>query len=419
MSDFQGATTPANPAQIDLFEDVLGAYAKTDGELSSADLYRRVGASAGIDDEAWEQRVPIGKAGQEHSPLRRKVRWYQQTLKQLGLIERGEVRGRWRLTAKGRKHLTPAAPKRVLVAFSTRLGLALWASASDVFSHLGEPIHLCLTSPPYPLATPRAYGNVSQSEWVDWLCKQLEPIVRNLAPGGSIVLNVSNDIFIPGTPARSTYQERMVIALEDRFGLYKMDMRPWVNPSKPPGPIQWASKQRIHLNTGYEPIYWFARDPLLVGADNRRVLQPHTEKHLKLIRQGGERRQRVNSDGAYRLYNGSYGNETPGRIPRNVIVSGSRCADQRAAREHARQHGLAEHGATMPLRVARQIVEHIAAPGQLMVDPFAGWMTSARAAELAGVRWIATERMGEYALSGAQRFRDCDGFEQFGQVLTS
>jgi len=363
---------PQSALQLDLFDKVLSAYAAVPGEMSNNDLYLRVGESAGIEPDEWDRVAPIGKDSELHKPLRRKVRWHQQTAKQLGLIERGAQRGAWRLTPKGRRKLTPATPRRVLIGFSTDLGLALWGCATDVFARIDEPITLALTSPPYCLANPRLYGNVAEAQYVDWLCGLLEPIVRSLVPGGSICLNVSNDIFLKGSPARSLYRERLVLALADRFGLSKMEEFPWINPTKCPGPIRWASLERFQLSVGWEPIYWFTNDPKLVKADNRRVLQAHTEAHLKLIRDGGENRITSYGDGANRLRKGSFGRATDGRIPKNTLTFAHRCRDQSVARSYARSNGLAEHGAAMPLKLAQFLVEYLCPKGELVVDPCAG-----------------------------------------------
>ena len=82
------------------------------------------------------------------------------------------------------------------------------------------------------------------------------------------------------------YCERLLLALHDRLGLRLMDRLIWENRSKPPGPFQYASKARTQLNVVYEPIYWLTNNPHAVKSNNRRVLLEHTEKHLKLIRQG-------------------------------------------------------------------------------------------------------------------------------------
>ncbi len=394
----------APPEQLELFKSVLGIYLSTD-EVGNEDLYETLVKQGAIDRDELKRQEPIGESGKMYSPLKRQLRWQQQTFKALGLLERiPSRRGAWRATAKAKADLTPAPPKVTMLGFSTKLGLALWSSCNDVFDKLEEPIVLCLTSPPYCLAKPRAYGNPPVSEYVDFICRSLEPIVKNLVRGGTVALNISNDVFEPGSPARSLYRERLVIALYDRLHLYKMDMLCWHNPSKPPSPVQWASKERMQLNVSYEPIYILCNDPRASLADNRRVLQAHTERHLNLIRNGGEQRERTFSDGAYRLKVGSFGSETAGRIPRNVLTFGHRCSDQIKMRKAAAEVGIPPHGAPMPLALAKFLVEYLSRPGDLVVDPFGGSMTTGKAAEELGRRWIATELMLEHIEAGQLRF---------------
>lgn len=397
-------------AQLSLFGSMLDAYASVD-RLPNAGLYERLIDQGKIDKAALEQRAPIGQAKAQHSPVKRKIRWFQQTLKTLGLLKRvpGE-RGIWQLTDEGRKGLHRPKAGVALLGFSTDLGIGIWAPAEQVYNQLDEPIHLCLTSLPYPLAQPRAYGNPVESEYVDFVCRILEPIVRQLAPGASVALNCGNDIFIPNSPARSLYQQRMVLALHDRFGLELMDTLIWHNPSKPPGPFQWASKQRMQLNVAYEPVYWFTNNPRRCLANNQRVLQPHTEKHLQLIQRGGEMRNVSNSDGAYRILPGAYGNPTAGRIPRNVMTYGHANAEQRALNRRLREMGLPTHGAPMPGPMAAFLIEFMTEPGQLVVDPCAGSFTTAGEAEKLGRRWLATEWILEYVRGGAERLRNAQGF---------
>lgn len=408
------ALSPSPATQMDLFGAVLAVY-KDKGEIANDALYRELVSAGAIEADSLTQRIPVGQSGELHSPGRRKVRWYQQTLKKLGMIERVDgSRGVWRAAAGITKdsELTPAPAGVALVAFSTKLGLAIWGDCRKVFSALDEPIHLCLTSPPYCLAQPRAYGNPSQAEYVDFICEAMEPIVRNLAPGGSICLNVSNDVFVPGSPARSLYRERLVLALHDRLGLHKMDELIWLNPSKAPGPIAWASKKRVQLNVSYEPIYWLTNDPSRVRSDNRRVLQPHSERHIKLIAAGGENRNSTYGDGANKVREGSFGGVTAGKIPRNVIQAGHRCGRQTPARDAARAAGLPVHGAAMPFAVADFLVKFLTQKDDLVVDPFGGYFTTAEAAEENGCRWVSTDLHHEYPYAGSYRFEGCEGFER-------
>lgn len=402
------------PTQLNLFSSVLHAYSANDsGRLTNTEVYQTVAKVMGLSDEEARARVDIGQAGASRNALAQKVRWHQQTLKQAGILERvdGE-RGVWQLTRRASKDLNQIQSNVAVVGFSTDLGVAILGACEHVFSHLDAPITLVLTSPPYPLQKARAYGNPTEAQYVDWICETLEPMVKNLRPGGSICLNISNDVFLPGLPARSLYRERLVLALHDRLGLYKMDEFIWFNRSKPPGPVQYASIQRNQLNVAWEPVYWFTNNPRCVLADNRRVLQQHTEKHLALIHGGGEQRDVRNSDGAYVIRPGAYGTLTEGSIPKNVLSFGHRCSAQLAYKKAARAMGLPVHGAPMPLKLAQFFVEFLSMPGDLVVDPFGGSFTTADAAERLGRRWMSTECMLEYVLGGATRFQARPGFVQ-------
>jgi len=398
--------------QLDLFAHVAAVYADNGDTATSNDtLYAAVMARSGRGQDELSIRRPVGKSGQKHSVLKREIRWIQQTLKHMKVIERVEgERGIWQLASRNKAGLHQAIPGVRLLAFSTRLGAAVWGDCVDIMSRLDQPVMACITSPPYPLQVGRSYGGPAEAEYVDFILEALQPIVARLAPEGSICLNLSQNIFHPGLPSRSTYLERLVIALNDRLGLSLMDRLVWHNASTPPGPIAWASKKRVQLNVAFEPIYWFAPNPSRVKADNRRVLEPHSETHLKLIAAGGEQRTSSYGDGAYRLSPGCYATPTEGRIPRNVISRGHRCKDTDAYRRDAQRLGLPVHGAMQPLSVPDFLIRFLTEPGDLIVDPYAGSGTTAAAAERLGRRWVMAEQVIDYLRAGGERFRECDGF---------
>lgn len=234
--------------------------------------------------------------------------------------------------------------------------------------------------------------------------------MKNLLPGGSIALNITNDVFIPGTPARSMYPERLVLALHDRLQLFRMDSMIWADSSKAPGPIAWASKKRVQLHFGYEKIIWLTNDPMQVFSNNQRVLQPHSPRQRKLIAKGGESRTGTYGDGANVISPGAFGRPTDGRIPTNVLAFGHRCHSQNELRKYAKATGLPAHGATFPLSLARFLVEFLTEPGQLVVDQFAGWFSGPLAAEMTGRRWLASERMLQYVEAARFRFKDFEGY---------
>lgn len=403
--------TIAHPSGQDLVAHVTEAYIEADGELCNDQLYSAVADRAGIPAAALNERSPIGQDGTPRSTIKRAIRWRQQELKALGLIERVPGRrGVWRL-AETDDPLAPAAEGTRLLAFSTDLGLAIWGDCREAFAGMTQSISAIITSPPYPLQTPRAYGNVvDERAYVDWIVQALEPAVSKLVPGGSLALNVGQDIFNPGSPARSLYRERLVLALHERLGLYKLDEIPWVNKSRPPSPTIWACRKRVQLVATWEPIYWFTNDPEKLRSDNRRVLEAHTERQQALMAAGGEQRSAIYSDGAHRVRPGAFGKQTPGRIPRNVIEAGHNCSDTRRYRQDAASLGLPIHGAMMPLKVAEFLVRFLTRDEDIVADPFGGTLTTAMAAERNGRRWLVVEKMLGYLRGGAERFAEAPGF---------
>jgi DNA modification methylase len=393
---------------LNLQSAILDAYRENGGKINNRVLYKKVAERLGLQNES-ENRAPVGKSGAMHNLFNRKVRWIQQNLKAMGVLRPSE-RGVWEYLEPVSDKLSAVKAGFTLLGFSTRLGVALLGSCESALANLDAPISLILTSPPYPLARARDYGNPKLAEYIDWFCKTIEPVIKNLRDGGTIALNLSGDIFEKGSPARSTYIERLIIALEDRMGLKMLDRIIWHNPSRPPGPVEYASIRRVHLNATYEFVIWMTNNPKAITSDNRRVLQEHSEKHQRFIANGGVLRADSHSDGAHRKRVGSYSNQTAGKIPRNVLQISHTCASQKQYKADVREHGLPAHGAPMPLRLARFLIDFMTKPDDLVVDPFAGSFTTGKAAEDAGRRWICCEKIVQYVQGGSHRFSTSEGY---------
>lgn len=409
--------TAADKAKLN--RAIEAAYAASPGRpLTNDEVVHSLLTRGVVTEDELKQNQAVGSSQERHNLTRRAIRWHQQTLRTSGLLEQTGQRGSWQLTREGREKLTRPAGSKVLLGMSTDLGVALWGAAEHAFARWDEPIALMLTSPPYPIARARAYGGVEPKEYADFICRLVEPIVRALKPGGHIVLNVSNDVHIPGNAGRSTYLERMVIALEDRLGLTLMDRLIWENGSKAPGPLRWACVERQQLVSTYEPVYWFTNDPELASSDNRRVLQPHSKEHLALLARGGEQRTTSAGDGSHRLRAGvSFSRPTAGKIPRNILKFGHRCARQTVYKAAARELGLPVHGAPMPAALARFIIEFLTNKDELVVDTCGGSLTVPEQAEFLDRRWACAEIFGEYIMGGAQRFRGRPGFQVSDELM--
>jgi DNA modification methylase len=398
-----------HPTWNKLLKAVERAYAANPDAMDNGGLYQSVMGTLGMTQMDFWSEVPIGAEGEPRSVPARMVRWSQQTLKAKGLLEKVPgSRAVWRLTGRGRRQLCQINRGMVLVAFHTDLGLALWADCRDAMAYVDRPIMCVITSPPFPLHTSRAYSNVSPDEYVDFICSALEPVISKMAPQGSIVLNLSNDIFMPGSPARHTYLERLVLALQERLGIWLMDRMIWSS-NKPPGPIRYCSLKRTLLHSGFEFVYWFALNPLIVKSNNQRVLEQHTQRHLKFLEAGGINYTKADCDGAHRKRPGGYGRVTAGRIPRNVLSIASSCGSQRNYKRAARALGLKPHGAPMPLRLADFLVKFLTDRGDVVADIMAGSLTLGVAAEENDRTWLLCETAADYLRGGAERFRGYQG----------
>ena len=174
--------------------------------------------------------------------------------------------------------------------------------------------------------------------------------------------------------------------------------------------MQWSSRTRQQLNVSWEPCLWFARDPILCKADNRRVLRPHTERHAKLLSQGGEHRSTSYGDRAYRVRPGSFGGITNGAIPKNTLQIGHSCARGREHRKALTSLGLTQHGAGWPFAVPDFFIKFLTEPGDLVADIFSGRAMTGRAAEENQRRWFCVESALQYVRGAAELFRSFQGF---------
>ncbi len=391
-------------AQLDLFSAVESAYLDNGGQLTQKDLYGHVAKATGINPD--EHVATVGK--QENVNLfYRKVRWVQQSLKQSKLLQRVE-KGVWQLIGKAQEKLHQIAASKSILAFSSDLGVIICSKSEAVFDKgiINEDIDLVLTSPPYILDQTRLYGGVPAKEWVDFIMSIIGRIIPRLADGASIALNIGQDSFHKGSPARHTHIERLTIALEDA-GLYLIDRLIWSS-NKAPAPYAWASRTRYQLNVGYEFVLWFSNNPLKLRSSNQRVLMPHSEKHKRFVQRGGIQTAAITSDGAYRKSVGDYSKTdlvNGGKIPTNVLYFANKCRSNERVNRYAKEVlGCVTHGAKFPLSLANFLVSFLSRPGDLVLDPFAGTSTVGESCQALNRRFIMIEPILEYVKQSFIRF---------------
>ena len=289
-------------------------------------------------------------------------------------------------------------PIQLEPVYKTELGTLYCADSLKFMADLpDDTIDLVVTSPPYALHFKKEYGNANQKDYIDWFLPFAREIRRIIKPTGSFVLNLGG-AWQPGSPIRSLYHYRTLLALVDEIEFYLAQEFFWFNPAKMPAPAEWVNVRRIRVKDSVEYIFWLVKDPM-AKADNRKVLQPYSEDMKRLIKRGVK--QTVRPSG--HVINGSFASDQGGSIPSNLI----QCGNNESNSDYIKNSKLAGnkvHPARFPSELPRFFIEFLTNPGDVILDPFAGSNTSGYVAEGLKRKWIGVEIRNDYAEESRLRF---------------
>jgi len=288
--------------------------------------------------------------------------------------------------------------------YKTGLGQAYNASiedfiASSRFQELIGTVDLILTSPPYPLVSPKAYGNRVGEEYKIWLSDIMTELKQLLKPKGSLVVEIGN-AWDKGQPTMSTVPLETLIQIKEQSKLNVCQQFIWNNPNKLPGPATWVNIKRIRVKDSFTHIWWYAPsiDP---RANNQKVLTPYGEGMIKLLeKQDYNRGMRPSG---HNIGNGFLKGNT-GAIPSSVLTYANSKEDP-AYRKWCKDQGVSQHPARMPEKLAEFFINLTTTKNSLVFDPFGGSNTTGKTAENLGRKWIIVERDPEYILGSKGRFQ--------------
>jgi hypothetical protein len=138
--------------------------------------------------------------------------------------------------------------------YATDSGMAVLGDSLEVMRKIPTgSISLVVTSPPYALHFKKAYGNKDKHEYAAWVLPFAEEIKRILKDDGSFVLNIGGS-YNKGTPTRSVYHFKLLIALVEEVGLHLAQECFWYNPAKMPMPAEWVTVRRVRVKDSVDPI---------------------------------------------------------------------------------------------------------------------------------------------------------------------
>lgn len=282
--------------------------------------------------------------------------------------------------------------------YSTVRGSAYLGDSLDVLKSIPDGrVQAVITSPPYALHFKKEYGNADQKDYVGWFLPYARQIKRVLSDQGSFVLNIGGS-YNPGTPTRSLYHFKLLIALCEEVGFHLAQECFWFNPAKLPAPAEWVNVRRMRIKDSVEYVWWLSKTPW-PQADNSEVLVPYSADMKRLLKKGYRAKKRPSGHQITHKFR----NDRGGSIPANIINRGNNESNSDYIRE-CRRRGLKIHPARFPAALPRFFVRLLTRPDELVVDPFAGSNTTGRVAEDLERCWISIESSKEYLVSSALRF---------------
>lgn len=293
-------------------------------------------------------------------------------------------------------------------AYTTPAGGEMYLGDSyDVLRHLiakGVRVKLIVTSPPFALIRKKEYGNEAQEAYVAWFMRFAPLFQQILEPSGSFVMDIGGS-WIPGIPARSVYQYRLLLRLCES-GFYLAQEFYHYNPARLPTPAEWVTIRRLRVKDAVNNVWWFVRDPF-ADADNRRVLVEYSDAMKSLLKNGYKAAMRPSGHDI----SGKFSIDNKGAIPPNLLTLANTESNSYYLRA-CRAANIKPHPARFPVALPSFFIKMLTKPGDLVLDPFAGSAVTGEAAEKLGRRWIGCELDPTYVIGSRFRFdrsRDEEG----------
>jgi site-specific DNA-methyltransferase (cytosine-N4-specific) len=286
-------------------------------------------------------------------------------------------------------------------AYVTNRGAAHCGDSLELLAALpDESVNLVLTSPPFALQREKEYGNKTQTDYVAWLAQFARLVQRKLKHDGSFVLDLGGS-YEQGSPTRSLYNFRVAIHFCDDLGFFLAEDFYWYNPAKLPSPIEWVNKRKLRVKDAVNTVWWFGKSRW-PKADVSKVLTEYSDRMKKLLKDPAgfytpKKRPSGHDIGA------AFSKDNGGAIPPNLLQI-SNSESNGCYLRGCKTVGAKQHPARFPAKLPEFFIRFLTAPGDLVVDIFAGSNTTGYVAEREGRRWLAFDERLDYLAASAFRF---------------
>lgn len=315
--------------------------------------------------------------------------------------------------------------------YYTKNGGAYVGDALQLLAELPEgSVDLVMTSPPFALRRQKAYGNVEETEYVEWIIPFGREVFRVLKESGSFVLDLGG-AYRTGIPSRSLYNFRVLLAFCDEIGFHLAEDFYWFNPAKLPSPIEWVNKRKIRAKDSINTVWWFSKieNP---KADVKKVLEEYSERMKKLI-EDPEKFYKPKKRPSGHDISAGFGKDNGGAIPSNLLsipntedsdgdissnlLSIPNTDSNSSYFRFCKEFGLDRHPARFPSKLPSFFIKMLTDEGDVVLDIFGGSNTTGYAAEVLNRKWLTFELNREYLATSVFRFLEGKSVDLVKQVI--
>jgi DNA modification methylase len=298
--------------------------------------------------------------------------------------------------------------------YSTPRGQAYVGDSLELITELPDSsVDLVMTSPPFALRRKKSYGNVEETEYVDWIKPFGNQVFRVLKESGSFVLDLGG-AYRAGVPSRSLYNFRVLLAFCDDIGFRLAEDFYWFNPAKLPSPIEWVNKRKIRAKDSVNTVWWFSKRDF-PKANVREVLTPYSERMRKLMEDPASFYKPKRRPSGHDI-SSAFGKDNGGAIPSNLLSISNTDSNSNYLRL-CRELGLEHHPARFPTELPAFFIKMLTDEGDLVLDIFGGSNTTGFAAEALNRKWLTFELSQEYLVSSVTRFLEGHPVETTREAL--
>lgn len=285
--------------------------------------------------------------------------------------------------------------------YVTNYGKAYLGDSQELLRQVPDgTVDLVLTSPPFALQRQKEYGNLDETEYVDWLLSFTTEVKRVLKETGSFVLDLGG-AYLKGRPIRSLYNYRVLIRLCDEQGWKLAEEFFWFNPARLPSPIEWVNKRKIRVKDAVNTIWWLTKSDF-PKADVSRVLVPYSERMKRLLENGRKYYLPKERPSGHNISEG-FMEDKGGALPSNFLPVSNTESNSQYLR-YCKLVGAKGHPARFAEAIPEFFIRFLTEEGDTVLDIFAGSNTTGAVAERLKRYWIAFELERDYLATSVFRF---------------